>query len=73
MSVSPGCLIFNQTHSQVNVHSLVDFVNCKPSMDLLHSCASIFHGIQSLLIDIRRFDRIYLLLDLRRLCRGLLK
>jgi hypothetical protein len=36
-------------------------------MNLLHSLASLLHGLECLMIDIRRFDRVDLLLELHDL------
>ena len=42
-------------------------------MDLRHSSTSLLHRLQGLVIDIRRLDRVYLLLQLHNLRRRLLK
>jgi hypothetical protein len=42
-------------------------------MNLLHSITSRLHSLERLVVDIRRFDRVNLLLELHDLRRGLLK
>lgn len=45
-----------------NVHSLVDLVDREVAMNLRHGSARLLHRVQSLLVDICRFDRVDLLL-----------
>jgi hypothetical protein len=42
-------------------------------VDLLHCCTGLFHRGQSLVIDVRRFNGVYLLLELHDLRRCLLE
>lgn len=56
-----------------NIHGLVNFIDVKLAVDLCHGFTGLRHGIKGLLIDVRRFDGIYLLLESRYLGSRLLK
>jgi hypothetical protein len=56
-----------------NVHRLVDILEPHFTMDLLHSRTGLLHRGQSLVVNVRGFDGVYLLLELHDLCRGLLE
>lgn len=52
-----------------NVHLLVNCVNGKSLVNLFHRCTSLLHRLEGLIVDIRRFDRVHLLLKLNDLTR----
>jgi hypothetical protein len=54
-------------------HCSIDLVDSQAAMYLFHGAASILHGIQCFLIDVRGFYAIDLLFDLCNLCGGLLQ
>lgn len=56
-----------------NIHCLVNLINIEFAMDLLHSLARALHSRKSLSVDIRRLDRVYLLLQGRYLGGRLFK
>jgi hypothetical protein len=56
-----------------NIHDVVHLVDGQASMYLLHSSARILHGIQRLLVDVGRLDRVNLLLQRHDLCACLLE
>jgi hypothetical protein len=45
-----------------HVHCLINLINVELAMNLLHSFTRTFHSSKSLSVDIRRFNRVYLLL-----------
>lgn len=44
-----------------DVHSLVDLLEGKVAVDLRHRLPGLLHRVEGLLVDICRFDRVYLL------------
>lgn len=47
----------------VHEHGLVDFVHGQVAVDLLQSIRGVLHGDDGLVVDVGRFDRVYLLLQ----------
>lgn len=58
-------------HSDQHVHRLVDLIDTHIAVDLCHRRTGLLHRLQSLVVDIRRLDRVDLLLELRDLRRCL--
>lgn len=56
-----------------HIHRLINLVNTHSAVDLSHRRTSLLHRLQSLVVDIRRLDRVDLLLQLRDLRCRLLK
>lgn len=57
-----------QERNRVHIHSLVHLLGRQLSVNVLHGLARLLHRRQRLAVDIRGFDRVYLLLkrhDLR--------
>jgi hypothetical protein len=59
--------------SKRHVHCLVDVLERHFAVNLLHSGTGLLHCGQSLVVDVRRFDGVYLLLELHDLRRCLLE
>lgn len=55
--------------AQENVHLLVNCVNGKSLVNLFHRRTSLLHRLERLIVDIGRFDRVHLLLELDNLTR----
>lgn len=56
-----------------SIHSLIHNIDIQLAMNLLHSLSSLLHRRQRLTIDIRRLDRVDLLLQRRDLRQGLVE
>jgi hypothetical protein len=53
------------------IHCSVDLVDREVPVNLLHCLPGVLHRVERFLVDIGRFDRVDLLLDLGDLRRGL--
>ena len=58
------------------VHDVVDLLDAEVAVDVLHGLAGVAHGVERLLVDVGRLDRVDLVLEhgdlVRRLLEGVL-